>query len=125
MDLFDIMILVLVGGSLIGTPLVAGIMAIFQAKKRKKISPAEEEIIEDPMLESESEFIKAKVVGKRIHTQFHGVTIAKSQLWFLITFETIDGQIEFSVSQECFERIEEGQEGTLVLVNGNFFDFGN
>ena len=31
---------------------------------------------------------------------------------------------EYYVSKELFDRVKEGQESTLVLLNGMFFDFG-
>ena len=45
---------------------------------------------------------------------------------FYVTFKTEnDEEIEYPVRQEIWEGIAEYQEGTLVLVNGNFFDFGD
>ena len=125
MELFDIMMFVYVRCLFIGAPLVGVIIAIIQARRQKRNPSIEEEPIEVPVCQPQSEFLDVKVVGKRIHTEFNGVRQVKSTFWFLITFETTNGdRREFSVSQEYFEKIEEGQEGTLVIVNGNFFDFG-
>ena len=129
MELFDIMMFIYVGCLFVGAPLIGIIIALIQKKKHGINKNIEEEnAIEEPenICEPKSEFIEAKVVAKRIHTQFNGVRQIKSAFWFLITFETLDGkQMEFPVSQEYFEKIKEEQNGTLVIVNGNFFDFGD
>ncbi len=128
MELFDIMMFIYVGCLFVGAPLIGIIIALIQKKKSGSIQNIEEDSVEESetICEPESEFIEAKVIAKRIHTQFNGVRQVKSVFWFLITFEALDGkQMEFPVSQEYFEKIKEGQNGTLVIVNGNFFDFGD
>jgi hypothetical protein len=45
---------------------------------------------------------------------------------FCVAFLTDDEiDIEYTVSQEVFDRIAVDQVGVLVTVNGNFFDFGD
>lgn len=73
------------------------------------------------------QFFQAKALKKRIHVRYEGyVKMPKSIMEYFILFELENGeQEEFMLSQETFEKIEEGQEGTFVLLNGLFFDFGD
>lgn len=53
------------------------------------------------------------------------LNIPRSVTEYFITFLLETGEErELSLSQEMFEKIEEGQESTLVLLNDMFFDFG-
>ena len=70
-------------------------------------------------------FLQAKVLGKRIHTYYVGIKISKSETEYWVNFRLENGEErEYYVSKELFDRVEEGQESTLVLLNGMFFDFG-
>ena len=45
---------------------------------------------------------------------------------YYVTFLNEDGEEkEYPVSQEFFYNVVKGEEGTLITVNGNFFDFGD
>ena len=45
---------------------------------------------------------------------------------YYATFRLETGEeIEYKISEELFFTLTEGEEGTLVTVNGNFFDFGS
>jgi hypothetical protein len=45
---------------------------------------------------------------------------------YYVTFELENGEeMEHKISQELYEILNEGQTGTLVLFNGNFFSFGD
>ena len=45
---------------------------------------------------------------------------------FLVTFRTEDGEeMEYDVPEELYVTLEIGQEGTLVILNDDFFDFGS
>ena len=71
--------------------------------------------------------MQAKALKKRVHIYYAAeINIPKSvtEYWIKFLLENGDEQ-EFSVSQEMFEKITEGQEGTLVLLNDLFFDFGD
>ena len=78
--------------------------------------------------EPETEFFEATVKGKRIYQKFVrrlSHVILDSEYQYFITFKLEnDEEVEYEVSQELYERIDEEQTGTLVVVNGNFFDFG-
>ena len=86
---------------------------------------------DEPMYQIEetaTEFFEAKIKAKRIYKKFTtGVSMATpvSIFQYFATFELENGEeIEYGISEECYEGIEEGQTGTLVIVNGNFFSFG-
>ena len=80
------------------------------------------EVIETP----EPEFFEAKALRKRVHIYYASeLNIPKSVTEYYITFLLENGEEkEYSLSKEMFEKIEEGQESTLVLLNKLFFDFG-
>ena len=64
--------------------------------------------------------------GERIYNEFLGIKVVKSQFWFLITFQFPNGEEkEVAVPQETFEKVSVGDKGTLVILNGAFFDFGD
>ncbi|MBO5027743.1 MAG: hypothetical protein J6C79_04385, partial [Clostridia bacterium] len=51
------------------------------------------------------------------------VPVSQYQYFVLFDLEG-NGEIEYEVGQEVFENIKEEQEGVLVVVNNNFFSFG-
>lgn len=89
-------------------------------RREKNESPAE--TIEEP----KTEFIPARVISKRISRRNIGnLKTPKSVMVYWVTFLTDENiSIEFPVSEEFFEKVSENLEGTLVTINGNFFDFG-
>ena len=71
-------------------------------------------------------FLPAKALRKRINMQRESIKLPRLQLSFFVTFLLETGEEkEYELSQEAFEKIEEGKQATLVLVNGLFFDFGD
>ena len=94
---------------------------LYERKYHPKIKLNYEEI-EEP----NSEFFQAKALRKRIHVYYASeLNIPKSVTEYYITFLLDNGEEkEYALSQEMFEKIEEGQESTLVLLNDMFFDFG-
>lgn len=87
---------------------------------------------EEPMYqieEPETEFFEATVKGKRIYEKFvHRVSmhVAEGVFQFFVTFQLEnDEEMEFEIGKEWYEKLEKGQTGTLVLVGGNFFTFGD
>ncbi len=72
------------------------------------------------------EFFDAKTIKKRIHIYYVSeinIPISETQHW--IMFQLKDGtEKEFLVPKELFDKVNENQDGVLVTVNGNFFDFG-
>ena len=75
--------------------------------------------------EPKTEFFEAKALKKRIYIYYEDpIRKPRSVTQYFITFLLETGEEkEFSLPQEFFEKIDEGQESTLVLVNGRFFDF--
>ena len=95
-------------------------------KERERRRLVEEEYEKEP----EYEFVQARVLSKRCSNYYQPelrmpmLPAQKSESF--VTFLREDGsEVEYAVRQEVFESIEENQEGTLVTVNGNFFDFGD
>lgn len=85
---------------------------------------------EDPVYQIEeptTEFFNATVKSKRICKKFVGeVRMPHATYEYFVTFSFENGnEIEYQVCQELYEAIDQGQTGTLVLVNGSFFDFGD
>ena len=77
--------------------------------------------IEEPT----TEFFDAIVKSKRIFKSFVGVKMVHSAFEYFATFALENGQeVEYEIGQELYEKIEQGEAGTLVLINGNFFSFG-
>lgn len=91
-------------------------------EKRKK-----EEMWNEPIAEPQTEFIHARILQKQINSHYYkGLHLPMNVTSYVLVFETEDGNtLEFTVPEEFFVKTEEGQEGTLVTVNGTFFDFGD
>lgn len=79
--------------------------------------------------EPETEFFEAKVKDKRIYKQFVGqltMVAPVSVFHYFVTFELKNGEeLEYEIGEELYKNIETEQTGTLVIVNGNFFSFGD
>lgn len=77
----------------------------------------------------ETEFLQATVKSKRIYEKFVGKVSVQSLVGvfeYFVTFALENGQeTEYQIGQELYEKLQEGQTGMLVLVNGRFFDFGD
>ena len=82
--------------------------------------------------ETEPEYIfkQAKITAMRNYV-YYQQTLGFPQLpqkvdEYYVTFLNEDGEEkEYLVSQEFFYNVVKGEEGTLITVNGNFFDFGD
>ena len=104
---------------------------IFQYPKDKaKIEARKQAFYDECEKELEYDFVKATVLSKKKDSYYKQelrmieVPVLKEDCY--ITFLTEkDEEVTYPVRQELFEQIEEGQEGTLVTVNGNFFYFGD
>lgn len=104
--------------------LTGGIVWIVKAveKYRKEKTNAKSECVQ----ESEYVYRFARISSKGVARRYgKGIApgVRESQFFFILKFETEQGEEEYSVPQELFERCEEGTKGTLATVNGNFFDF--
>lgn len=76
--------------------------------------------------EPETQFIQATVKSKRIFKRFVGeVRVPNAVYDYFATFLLEDREeAEFKIGQELYETIEQGDAGTLVLINGKVFSFG-
>ena len=76
--------------------------------------------------ELDYDYKKAMVLEKRENFYYvSNLNIPRSQKDFFATFLIENEEKrEFKIREDIYERIEKGQRGTLVTVNGNFFDFG-
>jgi hypothetical protein len=104
---------------------VGCVFAAIDEKKNTKKQPEEIEEIDD---EREPEFVSvgAKVLGKGGFHKYYGTKYVNYTLLLRVAFLTDEGEeLVFEIPQEIYDRIEEGQYGTLITVNGNFFDFGD
>ena len=127
MDTGDIIILVtcLVGGAIVVGALV--FYFIFQYPKDKEKERLRRQRVEEEYeKEPEYKFRQAQVIEKRKLTYYAGVKMPKLIAECMVTFKTEEGEtLKFQLREEIFDAIEDDQQGTLVTVNGNFFDFGD
>ena len=104
-------------------------IVVKESRNYKKIQAEDVQAIkvEKNIQKPKVEFFDVKAIKKRIHVYYVSeINIPISEMQYWVMFEFDDGsQKEFMVSKELYDKIEEGQAGTLVTVNGNFFDFGD
>lgn len=78
--------------------------------------------------EPETQFVEATVKEKRIYQKFItgvSVTTPVGLFQYFATFQLEnDEEVEYEIGQQWYEKIEKAQTGQLVLINGNFFSFG-
>lgn len=74
----------------------------------------------------EPEAFPARIVDMRVVTgNVGGNKRPKTGVSFLVTFLTDDGaRTEYPVPEELYVTLDVDQTGTLVVLNGGFFDFG-
>ena len=86
----------------------------------------DEEDTEELWTPPEPEAFPARVVDMRVVTgNVGGNKRPKTGVSFLVTFLTDDGKrTEYPVPEELFVTLDIDQTGTLVILNGGFFDFG-
>lgn len=74
----------------------------------------------------EPEAFPARIVDMRVVTgNVGGSKRPKTGVSFLVTFLTDDGaRTEYPVPEELYVTLDLDQTGTLVILNGGFFDFG-
>ena len=74
----------------------------------------------------EPEAFPARIVDMRVVTgNVGGSKRPKTGVSFLVTFLTDDGKrTEYPVPEELYVTLDVDQTGTLVILNGGFFDFG-
>ena len=86
----------------------------------------EDEDCDESWMPPEPEGFPARVVDMRVVTgNVGGNKRPKTGVSFLVTFLTDDGKrTEYPVPEELYVTLDIDQTGTLVILNGGFFDFG-
>ena len=86
----------------------------------------DEEDTEELWTPPEPEAFPARVVDMRVVTgNVGGNKRPQTGVSFLVTFLTDDGKrTEYPVPEELYVTLDIDQTGTLVILNGGFFDFG-
>ena len=83
-------------------------------------------MLEEYEKEPEYLFAQAKILSKGKKAYYVGVKLPKLMEEYWVKIITEEGvETSYRVREDVYQRMEEGQEGTLVTVNGNFFDFGD
>ena len=93
--------------------------------KNKKEDAGRKETPEEH-LEREPEYseCRARLIKMQCGVDVRGTKRVFVDEKYLITFELEDGDtVDFGVDEEIYGLLEEGMEGTLVTVEGNFFGF--
>ena len=104
---------------------------IFQYPKDKaKMEARKQAFYDECEKEPEYVFKQAKITSMRNHVYYQQnlgfPQMPKKVDEYYVTFLNEDGEEkEYLVSQEFFYNVVKGEEGTLITVNGNFFDFGD
>lgn len=86
-----------------------------------------DEICDEGWMPPEPEAFPARVVDMRVVTGNVGTNKRpRTEVSFLVTFLTDDGRrTEYPVPEELYVTLDIDQTGTLVILNGGFFDFGS
>ena len=76
--------------------------------------------------EPKADFFEATVKSKRVVRRFVGsISMKRAEYDYLVTFVLLNGEeIECKIGQELYENAQPGESGTLALIDGEFFDFG-
>ena len=115
----------LIGGLLIG--LLLFFYFLFEyPKDKEKERLRREKVLEEYEKEPEYLFTQAKILSKEKKAYYVGVKLPKLVEEYSIRLLTEEGEERhYRVREEVYSRIEKGQKGTIVTVNGNFFDLGD
>ena len=108
--------------------LISSIIKLIKRKKEEKVNniPIDESPINESYEEAElqKEERAATVTKKRIVDSYEGVIIKSYVVDFLVTFTPKEGEPEeYSVTQELFDKVNEGDYGILQTVDGELYDF--
>ena len=112
-----LVVIVAVGG------LVTVVIKTFvDAHKQKQEKELE---LEQPYFEPQIFEYKATVIEKYCQVEGYGsVKMPQTRNSFYLAFKTYDGRIlKYNVLEQDYLQIEEGQSGTLAIVNDNFYGF--
>ena len=123
-------------GLAVAVPLLAVVIIVifyfkFQyPKDREKERIRRQQVLEDYEKEPEYQFVNAKVIGARKYI-YNKMDFAMPMLpaqvdEYYATFRLETGEeVEYKIPEELFYTLQQEEEGILVTVNGNFFDFGS
>jgi hypothetical protein len=104
--------------------LIVAVICINDYKNKKKNGEKQETPEEHLEREAEYSEYRAKLVEMLCGVDVRGTKRVFVEEKYLIVFETEDGStLEFGVDREIYELLEEGMEGTLVTIEGNFYGF--
>ncbi len=105
--------------------LLFGVFIYIGVNDKKWKKQAQDEEIEKQKREEspERKELKATVISKRILDSYEGFIVSRYVLDFLVGFQIENGAVEFSVTQEFFDKITENDTGILITINGELYDF--
>lgn len=102
--------------------LLGGMVWIFisSCKENKK----QLEKLDDYAKEQELDEVSAQVLSKNCGIKVYGTKTPDCCKEFSVTFLTTYGEeVQYKVLEEVYLSLEEGQNGTLATINGNFYGF--
>ena len=94
--------------------------------KKKKQAPSPEQEEAEARLQKAPEYVeaRARLTAMRCGVDVRGTTRVSVNEKYFITFELEGGRtVEFEVGEDIYSLLEEGMDGILVTVEGNFFGF--
>ena len=104
--------------------LIVAVICIKDLKNKKKNGERQETPEEHLEREPEYSECRARLVEMQCGVDVRGAKRVFVEEKYFIVFELEDGStLEFGVDEEIYGLLEEGMEGTLVTVEGNFYGF--
>jgi hypothetical protein len=134
----DLIFTLIFAALLVGLVIFLAVSVSRSKKKGSDVDPLPEETetlaenadtdtdTDESWMPPEPEAFPARIVDMRVVTgNVGGNKRPKTGVSFLVTFLTDDGKrTEYPVPEELYVTLDVDQTGTLVLLNGGFFDFG-
>ena len=134
----DLIFTLIFAALLVGLVIFLAVSVSRSKKKGSDVDPLPEETetleentdtdtdTDESWMPPEPEAFPARIVDMRVVTgNVGGNKRPKTGVSFLVTFLTDDGKrTEYSVPEELYVTLDIDQTGTLVILNGGFFDFG-
>jgi hypothetical protein len=134
----DLIFTLIFAALLVGLVIFLAVSVSRSKKKGSDVDPLPEETetlaentdtdtdTDESWMPPEPEGFPARIVDMRVVTgNVGGNKRPKTGVSFLVTFLTDDGErTEYPVPEELYVTLDIDQTGTLVILNGGFFDFG-
>ena len=134
----DLIFTLIFAALLVGLVIFLAVSVSRSKKKGSDVDPLPEETetlaentdtdtdTDESWMPPEPEAFPARIVDMRVVTgNVGGNKRPKTGVSFLVTFLTDDGErTEYPVPEELYVTLDIDQTGTLVILNGGFFDFG-